>query len=869
MNKDSCLIIEERLKCSTQKNFDIRNCSQCYIQDKWDRIDDESARLIPEFYIGGSGKLEVIVQQGKSNTFDLTKDVTLLQGLPQFGEGSTLQFNLTDGNPPMIYGYLASATKKVNPFRFELTPLIEVDKVSGLQPAIRGFLTQNTIKMNRIVAATGKNELKLIVKVPFTFLDTMDDACIECDNSPFLTKKSSAEFLNSNPCFGPNAKPGSYNIECLKEKFLAAGGTQEGKGFPKNAQTLAGLNFDKSGRPRDLPQIGEFLYEQAVRAATGRSARGTKLSIEDWNEASMFMTGKPVKNACDGQENIAAKNISQECLNFVYRNQGEGGEFGATYTAGFTLSSLIGKSADEKGAAHCHPNAPLDPSTDTGKKAIENLANLAAVKKLYNNTHAKANNNSFSLHDRVKEIKECYNINLAQPPIKEVFWVGPGYNYTFEQAADIAKQFGGEVATYQQLYAAWVLGANWCATGWVTEGKSLYPINEQIIAGCANSPGIQHYQPGTAGVTVYGIKPSKDSEEAINFKIKPFNTETGQWNSEEVFQVYDGGYDKTKDEAAQVCADVGARVATYNELDKSLRAGAQWCSASWVSDPNKNNGFYPMQQNNGFCGSVVTGISEYGADNAPKKDNKPMFAVNCYGLKPNSKAPTKQGRNIVKFFNDVYNQSNVAYSSYDYYKTYRPLPYKNIGLVHPHYFPSVGKAPVKVSVLAANTPSAMWYSGEQRLGLFEMIPSFKERFVFLFSPGHGGDWEKCSASGLTKKVVGNGDDSQAVCEAKGKCYNPNNGWPPCYEPNIGKNVVYIQAYTGMRVCCESDGTIFVNRPWDGPWEAWYLEPVPDKPLFVAIRSYHGKYLSSDGLNKWMSAKATSIGQNEMFMLNAV
>lgn len=870
MNKDSCLIIEERLKCSTQKNFDIRNCSQCYIQDKWDRIDDESARLIPEFYIGGNGKLEVVVQQGKSNTFDLTKDVKLLQGLPPFGEGSTLQFNLTGGNPPMIYGFLASATKKVNPFRFELTPLIDVDKVSGLRPAIRGFLTQNTIKMNRIVAATGKNELKLIVKVPFTFLDTEDDACIECNNSPFLTKKSSAEFLNSNPCFGPNAKPGSYNMECLKEKFLAAGGTQEGKGFPKNAQTLAGLNLDKRGRPRDLPQIGEFLYEQAVRAATGRSARGTKLSAEDWNDASMFMTGKPIKNVCDGQENLAAKNISEECLNFVYRNQGEGGEFGATYTAGFTLSSLIGKPADEKGAAHCHPKAPLDPSTETGKKAIENLANLAAVKKLYNDTHAKANNNGFSIYERSKEIKDCYNVDLAQPPIKEVYWVGPGYVYTFEQAATVAKELGGELATYQQLYAAWGLGANWCATGWVAEGQAAYPINEQLIGGCASQPGVQIYEPGTAGATVYGIKPGKDSEEAIKYKIQPFNTQTNQWNSEEVFQVYDAGYDKTKEEATQVCEDVGARVATYNELEKALRTGAQWCSASWVSDPNKNNGFYPMQQNHVGCGGVVTGIPEYGADHAPKNsEGKPMFAVNCHGIKPNQNSPMKQNRKIGNFYSDVYDKPNTVYSSYEYYKIYRPIPVKNIGLVHPYYFPSFGKMPVKVQVVSANTPGGLWYATDNKLGLFEMNPSVAERFTFIFTPASKVGWSRCAASGITKKPVGTGFQNESTCNAAGKCYNTKNHGYHCYEPDVGENMVYIKAFNGILVGSEEDGTINVNRTWNGPWEGWFLEPVADNPLCVAIRSHHLRYVSHKGINKIFDANATTIGPNEMFMLRAV
>ena len=875
IDKQSCNIIEEKMKCSTQKTFAINNCSQCYIQDKWLRMDDDSLRLVPEFYIGGKGTLEVTVRSGKVDKYELTSDVKKLTNLPNFSEGASIMFHVTGGGGnPMIYGFLASQTRKVNPFRYELMPLIETDQVSGMRPAVKGFLLQNDVKMNRIIPAVGKTGMKLIVKIPFTFLDVEDDACEDCDNSPFITQKSSADFLNSNPCFGPNAKPGKYSVNCLKEQFLAAGGTQEGTGLPKNEETANKLNFDDKGRPRDLPAIGEYLYERSVEASTGRSLSGTKLSIDEWNASSMFMLGKPVKSPCDGQENVPAKDITPECLRFVYRNQGEGGDFGATYTANFTLSSLIGKSADEKGNMYCQPNAPLDPDTNTGKKAIENLANLEKVKKLYSEKHAKANDNSKNLFLRSTEIKECYNVNLAMPPTEEVYWVGPGYNYTFEQAEEIAKELQGKVATYQQLYAAYKLGANWCRTGWIAEGGSYYPINEETIVGCASSPGIQHYQPGGAGVTVYGVKPSKDSDDAIKYKIQPFNTQTGQWNSMEVFQVFENTYDKTKEEAAQVCADVGATVATYAELEKTHQAGGQWCSASWVSDANKGNGYFPMQQQHLYCGGPGK-IMELGAEVAPKRGDKPMFAVNCYGIKPNKNAPVKENRKLWNFFADVINMSNTGYSAYDYYKMYQPITYNNVGLVHPYYFPAVKNMPVKVSVISANVPDGMWYSTEKRLGLFQMNSSAADKFVFIFTPGYGvgfggygSEYEKCSASGITKKYAGN-EDTKEKCESRGKCFNNKNGWPPCYEPNIGKNIVYIQDNNGLRVACEPDGTVNINRTWDGPWEAWYLEPVPSNPAFVAIRSYFGKYMSHDGKLKWLNATANNVGQNEMFILKAI
>ena len=103
-------------------------------------------------------------------------------------------------------------------------------------------------------------------------------------------------------------------------------------------------------------------------------------------------------------------------------------------------------------------------------------------------------------------------------PDPEVFYVG-GYDYTKAQAAATCTTHGAVVATGAQLAAAQTAGADWCATGWLSDQTvAKYPINTSIMEGCGGGPSVVEYTPptGKAGVNCYGIKPVKDaSGEAI------------------------------------------------------------------------------------------------------------------------------------------------------------------------------------------------------------------------------------------------------------------------------------------------------------------------------------------------------------------
>lgn len=97
----------------------------------------------------------------------------------------------------------------------------------------------------------------------------------------------------------------------------------------------------------------------------------------------------------------------------------------------------------------------------------------------------------------------------------EVFQIS-GYDYTKDQASGQCSAYGATVATRAQLDAAWTAGADWCSTGWVSDGNTpVYPSNTRLQGGCGNGAvHVQEYLPptGKAAIHCYGVKPASDAK---------------------------------------------------------------------------------------------------------------------------------------------------------------------------------------------------------------------------------------------------------------------------------------------------------------------------------------------------------------------
>jgi hypothetical protein len=111
-------------------------------------------------------------------------------------------------------------------------------------------------------------------------------------------------------------------------------------------------------------------------------------------------------------------------------------------------------------------------------------------------------------------------------------------------------------------------------------------------------------------------------------------------NKEEVFNIANNLY--TYDDAQAICTAYGARLATYDDIEKAYEAGGEWCNYGWsdgqmIFFPTQKNTWQnlqkdPTKKNN--CGRP--GINGGYMENPYIK-----FGVNCYGVKPKAKESEK------------------------------------------------------------------------------------------------------------------------------------------------------------------------------------------------------------------------------------
>lgn len=112
----------------------------------------------------------------------------------------------------------------------------------------------------------------------------------------------------------------------------------------------------------------------------------------------------------------------------------------------------------------------------------------------------------------------------------------------------------------------------------------------------------------------------------------------------EVFNITDNKY--TYEDAQAVCSSFGAKLATYDQIEKAYNDGAEWCNYGWSAEqmaffPTQKKTWdnlqkFPKKKNN--CGRP--GVNGGYIDNPYIK-----FGVNCYGKKPK---PNENDLNILE-----------------------------------------------------------------------------------------------------------------------------------------------------------------------------------------------------------------------------
>jgi hypothetical protein len=97
---------------------------------------------------------------------------------------------------------------------------------------------------------------------------------------------------------------------------------------------------------------------------------------------------------------------------------------------------------------------------------------------------------------------------------KQVFNVSRNL-YTFADAEPLCRAFGAELATYDQVKAAYESGADWCNYGWVKGQLSVYPTQKATYDKLQHGPESERMSCGVPGVNG-GYFPNEDQRFGVN-----------------------------------------------------------------------------------------------------------------------------------------------------------------------------------------------------------------------------------------------------------------------------------------------------------------------------------------------------------------
>lgn len=109
----------------------------------------------------------------------------------------------------------------------------------------------------------------------------------------------------------------------------------------------------------------------------------------------------------------------------------------------------------------------------------------------------------------------------------------------------------------------------------------------------------------------------------------------------EVFCVDVANYGLNWAAAQAMAQQLGATVATVDQLAAAQAAGAQWCWAGWTQGPAGPQVLYPMQEGApANCAGPAAGVKTMVAH----PDLAALYGVNLYGVKPHLPLCTNQAK---------------------------------------------------------------------------------------------------------------------------------------------------------------------------------------------------------------------------------
>jgi hypothetical protein len=630
LTKDQCVVVKEKVDCEARQSFTSPNCTQCFTSQSFSRVGPETARIPFILHLAGNGLVTIVSADNSISLAQkqLSANDPINVQIPANSEGKGFDIiffpNPNTTQPPhYLSGFIEGQTAR-NPFKVDLNTMIQWDKVTNQRPRMAGTKTVSGFRCLSFVPGTGKDRMILSCLVPFSFLNVYDMGLVGCENGPVITQAASATFLESDPCFGKANQPGNYKLECLQSRWIALGGDMNGTGYPSTQAKADAIQKDTMGRALNIDEIMDQLSLRISRGQLGVDAAGNALSIADWNTDSMWAFGLSINTPCDGQ-NASTGPLSKTCLTYLYRNQGANSRIGATYTMNAGQhATLKGEGFEDQviGTQFNQPDTTADPTTARGLQIGQTLGGVQSTKNAYDQVNRRANDDSLSNKDRSNAIEASYGVQVLPSSANtiigapQVFAVGPGYQYTRGEAPAVCAKYGASVATTAQLEEAQKNGADWCFSGWVTEGTGKWPITTSAVNGCGGRQGIIEWTPGDkAGVNCYGPKP--DITTVKQGEILPFNGDSWEQSrphEDPIYATVRGGYLET----------TGPQPACFNGLSSeqakaNCNALGPMCAGISYSIDGSGNGCYK--------GNVSGGKNGNGAYKGFVKIPNPMFST--------------------------------------------------------------------------------------------------------------------------------------------------------------------------------------------------------------------------------------------------
>ncbi|KAM4600405.1 brevican core protein, partial [Polymixia lowei] len=162
------------------------------------------------------------------------------------------------------------------------------------------------------------------------------------------------------------------------------------------------------------------------------------------------------------------------------------------------------------------------------------------------------------------------------------------YAFTFERAKEACEEIGAQIASPEQLLAAYYTGYEQCDAGWLSDRSVRYPI-QMPREGCFGD------MDGLPGVRNYGLLEADELYDVYCY-VENIEGEVFHGSSPQRFTLW---------EAKAYCVSQWAELATTAQLYAAWNDGLNHCSPGWLADGSVR---YPIVTPRERCGGGEPGV---------------------------------------------------------------------------------------------------------------------------------------------------------------------------------------------------------------------------------------------------------------------